>query len=85
MEVKSDQKTETQECKILQINFRNELQYIKKVLNAESWASTGGSWTENSSKVLLKKFESKYAIAFNSGTSTPHAALLALELSPAMR
>ena len=55
----------------------NELQYIKKVLNAESWASTGGSWTGKLEQSFAEKFESKYAIAFNSGTSTMHAALLA--------
>ena len=60
----------------------NELQYIKKVLNAESWASTGGSWTGKLEQSFAEKFESKYAIAFNSGTSTMHAALLALGVKP---
>lgn len=55
----------------------NELNYLKKVLNAESWSSNSGSWTGTLEKEFANKFNAKYAIAFNSGTSTMHAALLA--------
>ena len=60
----------------------NELKYIKKVLNSEKWSSTEGSWTGRLEKEFAKKFEAKHGIAFNSGTSTMHAALEALGVSP---
>lgn len=60
----------------------NELKYLKKVLKSESWSATSGSWTEKLEVEFAKKFESKYAIAFNSGTSTMHAALLAFGIEP---
>ncbi|MEK0338201.1 MAG: DegT/DnrJ/EryC1/StrS family aminotransferase, partial [Nitrosopumilus sp.] len=60
----------------------NELKYFKKVLNSESWSSTSGSWTGKLEKEFAKKFGSKYAVAFNSGTSTMHAALIALGVKP---
>lgn len=60
----------------------NELKYITKVLNSESWNSTEGSWTNNLENEFSKKFKSNYSVAFNSGTSTLHAALLALGVGP---
>ncbi len=60
----------------------NELKYIKKVLNSESWSSTSGSWTTKLEHEFAKKFQTKYAVAFNSGTSTMHAGLLALGVKP---
>lgn len=60
----------------------NELAYITKVLQGESWSATGGSWTHELEQAFAKKFGVKYAIAFNSGTSTLHAALLALGVKP---
>ena len=55
----------------------NELDYMKKVLEGESWSATGGSWTRSLEREFAKKFGVKYAVAFNSGTSTLHAALIA--------
>ena len=60
----------------------NELKYIKKVLNSEKWSSTEGSWTGRLEKEFAKKFEAKHGIAFNSGTSTMHAALEAFGVCP---
>ena len=60
----------------------NELEYISRVLNSEKWSSTEGSWTGRLEKEFAKKFEAKHGIAFNSGTSTMHAALEALGVSP---
>jgi len=60
----------------------NELEYLKKVLHSDSWSATGGSWTEKLELEFAEKFESEYAIAFNSGTSTMHAALLAFGIEP---
>jgi len=53
----------------------NELEYLKRVLEGESWSATGGGWTNTLEKEFAKKLGSKYAVAFNSGTSTLHAAL----------
>lgn len=53
----------------------NELEYIKKVLEGESWSATGGSWTNSLERAFAKKIGTKYAVAFNSGTATLHAAL----------
>ena len=58
--------------------FNNELKYIKKVLNAESWSPTAGTWCQSLEEKLAEKFESRYAVVMNSGTSTLHAALEAV-------
>ncbi|MGO9482313.1 MAG: DegT/DnrJ/EryC1/StrS family aminotransferase, partial [Candidatus Kryptoniota bacterium] len=60
----------------------NELNYLKKVLEGESWSSTGGSWTIALERAFAEKFGVKYAVAFNSGTSTLHAALEAVGVGP---
>jgi perosamine synthetase len=60
----------------------NELKYLKKVLNAKSWSATGGNWNQTLEQKFAEKFKRKYAIAFNSGTSTLHAALEAIGVGP---
>ncbi len=60
----------------------NEFEYIKKVLEGESWSATGGSWTNAFERAFAKRFGAKYAVAFNSGTSTLHAALEACGVGP---
>jgi len=60
----------------------NERKYLDMVLESKSWSATSGSWTERLEIEFAKKFESKYSIAFNSGTSTMHAALLAFGIEP---
>ena len=60
----------------------NELDYLKRVLDSETWNSTEGSWTGNLESEFASRFESKHAVAFNSGTSTLHAALLAVGVLP---
>ena len=60
----------------------NELMYFEKVLNSENWSSTGGNWNQILEKAFAKKFNAKYGVAFNSGTSTLHAALEAVGISP---
>ena len=54
----------------------NELNYLKKVLNEES--GPNGTWVSSLEKLFAEKFQGKYAIAMNSGTSTIHAALTAV-------
>jgi len=60
----------------------NELKYLRKVLEGESWSSTGGSWTIALERAFAKKFKMNHAVAFNSGTSTLHAALEAVGVGP---
>ena len=60
----------------------NELNYLEKVLNSENWSSTGGSWNQEFERKFAEKFKVKYAIAFNSGTSTIHASLEAAGVRP---
>jgi perosamine synthetase len=60
----------------------NEIEYLKKVLQAESWSSTGGSWNQALEREFARIFGAKYAVALNSGTSTLHAALEAAGVGP---
>ena len=60
----------------------NELNYLAKVLEGESWSASGGSWTNTLEKEFAKRFGAKYGVAFNSGTSTLHAALEAVGVGP---
>ena len=59
-----------------------EREYLEKVLKSENWSSTSGNWTSSLEHQFARKFKAKYAIAFNSGTSTLHSALLAGGISP---
>lgn len=56
----------------------NELEYLRRVLEGESWSATGGSWTIGLEQAFSKRIGTKYGVAFNSGTSTLHAALEAV-------
>jgi len=58
--------------------LNNELKYLKQVLNSENWSSTGGTWCQALEEHFAERFESKFAVAMNSGTSTLHAALEAV-------
>ena len=60
----------------------NELLYLGKVLAQESWSATGGGWTQSFEQEFSKKLGSRYGVAFNSGTSTLHAALEAVGVGP---
>jgi perosamine synthetase len=62
--------------------LNNEIEYLQKVLNSESWSATSGTWCQKLEQEFAKKFESKYAVAMNSGTSTLHAALEAVGVAP---
>ncbi len=59
-----------------------EIEYLQKVLEGESWSATGGSWTNTLEKEFSKKIGARYGVAFNSGTSTLHAALEAVGVMP---
>jgi len=60
----------------------NELKYLQKVLEGESWSATGGNWVNNLEKAFAEKIGTRYGVAFNSGTSTLHAALEAVGVGP---
>ena len=60
----------------------NELDYIKKVLQSESWSATGGSWNQALEKAFARKIGTRYGVALNSGTSTLHAAIEAAGVKP---
>ena len=52
-----------------------EIDYIKEVLDSGFVSSTSGSMNTRLEKAFADRFEQKYAITFNSGTTTLHAAL----------
>jgi len=60
----------------------NEFNYIKKVLQSESWSATGGNWNQELEKAFARKIGTRYGVALNSGTSTLHAAIEAAGVSP---
>jgi perosamine synthetase len=60
----------------------NEIDYLGKVLEGESWSSTGGGWVWTLEQKFAEKFGIRYAVALNSGTSTLHAALEAAGVGP---
>lgn len=60
----------------------NENKYVNEILNSAKLSCTSGSWTNSLEQDFAKKFDCKYGVAFNSGTSTMHAALLAVGVQP---
>ena len=58
----------------------NEMNYISKVIDAETWSSTycsEQSWARSLEIAFARRWGMKYAVAMNSGTSTLHACLVA--------
>lgn len=55
-----------------------ELKYLQQVIDSGYGTSTLGSMNNQFEKVFAEKVGAKYAITFNSGTSTLHAALEAV-------
>lgn len=60
----------------------NEMKYVSQVLNSNKLTNTGGNFTSRLEKEFSQKLDNKYGVAFNSGTSTMHAALLAIGVKP---
>jgi perosamine synthetase len=60
----------------------NEKKYLDMVLSEENWSATSGSWNKTLEEKFAEKMGCKYAVAFNSGTATLHAALLAVGVKP---
>jgi len=66
----------------------NEIKYVTKVLEGETWGGSGlgrkgeQSWVGRLEEAFADRFNVDYAVAFNSGTATLHAALFALGVKP---
>ena len=60
----------------------NELKYISEVLDNGFRAGLDGAMTERVEALFAEKFNLPFAVAFNSGTSTLHAALSAFKVGP---
>lgn len=60
----------------------NEKIYINRILEGKKWSATSGSWNHMLELKMKEKFGVKYAVAYNSGTSTLHAALIAIGVKP---
>jgi len=56
----------------------NELKYLQEVIDSGFGSGTSGSMNNRFEQAFAKKVGAKYAITFNSGTSTLHAALNSL-------
>ncbi len=56
----------------------NELNYVREVIDSGFGSGTSGGMNNRFESAFAKKIGAKYAITFNSGTSTLHAALFAL-------
>lgn len=59
----------------------NELQYLREVIDSGFGSGTSGGMNNCFEKAFAEKVGVKYAITFNSGTSTLHAALHALDVN----
>ena len=53
----------------------NEEKYLKEVISGDMISGTSGNMNQRFEQAFCEYAESKYAITFNSGTSTLHAAL----------
>jgi perosamine synthetase len=60
----------------------NEVAYIMDVLKSGFKAGADGAFTTRLESVFAESYGQKYAIAFNSGTSTLHSILLSLGCKP---
>ena len=52
----------------------NEQKYLEEVISGDMISSTSGNMNQRFEKAFASYTNSKYAITFNSGTSTLHAA-----------
>ena len=59
----------------------NELQYLREVIDSGFGSGTSGGMNNRFEKAFAEKVGVKYAVTFNSGTSTLHAALHALDVN----
>lgn len=60
----------------------NEKKYVLELIDSQKLSCTSGNWTKTLETKFSKIHECTYGVAFNSGTSTMHAALLSLDVKP---
>lgn len=60
----------------------NELEYVLKVLDSEDQDRKETPFVQRLENLATEVFQSKYAIAHNSGTSTLHTSLIAAGVKP---
>ena len=60
----------------------NESIYINEILKNAKLSCTSGNWTNMLETKFSNKMNTLYGVAFNSGTSTMHASLLAVGVKP---
>lgn len=60
----------------------NEFEYVREVLDSGFGSSTSGSMNNRFEAAFAQKVGAPYAVTFNSGTSTLHAALAAVGVGP---
>ena len=78
MEKKPEQSKTATNGEVMRKSWRfetHELQYVEEVLQNGFGAAETGTFCERLEVEFAKKHGQKYAIGFNSGTSTLHAAL----------
>ena len=83
----SEWKENQENKKILKVKNRkkfvgNETKYIQEIMENAKLSCTSGNWTSMLEKDFATKMGCNYGVAFNSGTSTMHAALLAAGVKP---
>lgn len=59
-----------------------EQEYVAEVLQSGFGSSTTGTMNQRFEREFSKRFGVRYAVTFNSGTSTLHAALAAFGIGP---
>ena len=59
----------------------NELKYLREVIDSGFGSGTSGSMNNRFENAFAEKCGAKHAVTFNSGTSTLHAALVALDVN----
>ncbi len=59
----------------------NELNYVREVIDSGFGSGTSGGMNNRFENAFAEKVGAKYAVTFNSGTSTLHAALHALDVN----
>lgn len=59
-----------------------EAAYVREVLDSQFRTSAGSSMTQRLEQLFAERFDSRFAISFNNGTATMHAALAAAGVGP---
>lgn len=60
----------------------NELKYVRQVLESDMKSATSGGWNQRLENMFAKRFNKRFGIAHNSGTSALHSCLSAIGVGP---